>query len=105
LCAVLLAFVACLGAWGISERSERLALSSQLDGDASSPVATTTAKRHDALQRGYMPSPNDYLHQRRRMEHDASFYLAAASPGRTPVEPGSARTAVLRAGQWSDLLD
>jgi hypothetical protein len=105
LCAVLLAQVAGLAAWGISERSERLALSSQLDGNFSSPVATAKVERDDASRRGYTPSPNDYLHQRRRMEHDASYLLAAASPGRFPVEQGFPPGAVLRAGEWGELLD
>jgi hypothetical protein len=106
LCAVLLAQVAGLGAWGISQRSERLALAKQLDGFVSSPVATATAVRNDAAHRGYSPSPNDYLQQRRRMEHDASFNVAAASPGQIPVfEPEFPQAAIPRAGQWSDLLD
>jgi len=106
LCGVLIVQVVGLGAWGISERSERLALSSQLADRALSTVETRQAKQDGSSRRSYVPAPDDYLHQRKRMEQDAGYYVAAASPGRIPglgqkVPPA----AILSAGQWSDLLD
>ena len=106
LVAVLIVQVVGLGAWGISERSERLALSGQLSDRASSPVEIPRAKHDGASRRSYVPAPDDYLHQRKRMEQDPGFYVAAVSAGRIPglgqkVPPA----AILSAGQWSDLLD
>jgi len=106
LCAVLIVQIACLGAWGISERYERLALSSQLADNGSSPVATAKVNRDDTSQRSYSPSPNDYLHQRKRMERDAGYFVAAASLSRAPdFAQELPQAAIFRAGQWSDLLD
>ncbi len=106
LVAVLIMQAVGLGAWGISERSGRLALSSQLADRASSPVETRQIEQDGAWRRSYVPAPNDYLHQRKRMEQDAGFYVAAASPGRNQgLGQKIPQAAILSAGQWSELLD
>jgi hypothetical protein len=105
-CALLLVQVVGLAFWLSSERSQRLGLASQPVQGVSVPASSTLATSGNALQRAYVPLPNDYLHQRRRLEQDADYHLAMSIPPRPgDVEQEFPQAAILRAGQWSDLLE
>jgi hypothetical protein len=95
-----------LGAWAVSERSGRLALSMELAKHGPSANAAQQSENPSGEYSRYTPSPNDYLHQRRRAEQDASYYVASVTLTRPDVvDPESRPTTILRAGQWSDLLE
>jgi hypothetical protein len=105
-CALLLVQVVGLAVWLSSERSQRLALATRLGEGASLPDATKMAANDNSLQSGYSPAPNDYLHQRRRLEQDTNDYLTMAMPQRDEVfEQDSPPATILRAGRWSALLE
>lgn len=89
-CCVLLAVQAAgLFAWGLSERGERQALASRLHEQA--PVTNVPAPPATRAEFGYVPSPDDYFHMRRRMEQEPSGGQASlpsdAPPVGQPLEP------------------
>jgi hypothetical protein len=104
LCALLLVPIGGLGVWGFSERSERLALTSQLGRRA--PFTDVLASNGAVSKFRYTPAANDYFQQRKRVEQDASYYLASIEPARLDAHGLQLpQTEIMRAGQWSDLLE
>jgi hypothetical protein len=105
-CALLLVQVVGLAVWLSSERSQRLALASQSGQGVSVPTDATRSASVNQSPFVYVPLPNDYLHQRRRWEQDENYHLAMSIPPRPgDVEQEFPQAAILRAGQWSALLD
>jgi hypothetical protein len=105
LCALLIVPMAALGAWAISERSERLTLSHELASHRRLAGASSYASNTRQAPLEYLPSPNDYFHLRRRVEEDARNSLASVTFTRPEaVGQQSPSSAILRAGQWSDLV-
>jgi hypothetical protein len=105
LCVLLATQAVMLGAWGLSERSERLALASRLHESApesSAPPATAVAILPKS---SYTPAPDDYFHLRGRTEQDLNRWLTLAhtdapAPGTPPPEP-----TIPRAGQRDGVFD
>jgi hypothetical protein len=93
LCVLLTVQAALLGAWGLSERAERQALASQLRERAPAPDAHPAT---EVAVTGYAPSPEDYLHLRRRAERDPNGWLASLQPAGPPaLGPPSPQPAIL----------
>jgi len=105
LCAFLAVQAAGLGAWGLSERAERLALADRPPERAPTPTAPAPTAVAVLPEASYTPSPNDYLHLRRRVEQDSGRWLVSAQPagGKAPGPP--TEPAILSAGQRYGLID
>jgi hypothetical protein len=101
-CALLAVLSAGLGAWGVSERAERLDLVERLPERAPAPDAPPATAV--VPESSYEPSPDDYFHLRRRAEQDPGRWLDSPPPegpqGSPPPEPP-----IFRAGQRDGLLD
>jgi hypothetical protein len=55
---------------------------------------------------GYVPRPDDYFQQRRRLEKGTTFYVASLTPApRDLVAANTVESAQLRAGEWNELVD
>jgi hypothetical protein len=104
-CGILLALAAVLCTWALLERAERHLLAARLGEGTRSHESTATIDLA-VTEPSYSPSASDYLHMRRRAELDTSYQLASLEPARndTPTVQ-SPESAVLRARQWTDLLD
>jgi hypothetical protein len=106
LCAFLAAQAAGLGVWGLSERTERLALAGRLrDG---TPAANVPAAPAVVVlpESSYTPLPDDYFHLRRRAEQDPGRWLASSRSERTqPPGPPPPSPAIFSAGQRDGLPD
>jgi hypothetical protein len=106
LCALLAIQVAGLGAWGLSERAERLALAGTLPERAPAPGVPPSIGVAALPESYYTPSPEDYFHLRRRAEQDPGYGLASWQPAAPPApEQASPEPAIFRAGQRPGLLD
>jgi hypothetical protein len=104
-CGLLVALSAVLGTWALLERAERHLLAARLGEGTRSHESTSTIDLA-VTEPSYSPSASDYLHLRRRAEADTSYQLASLEP--TRIEATTTRppeSAVLRARQWTDLLD
>jgi hypothetical protein len=105
LCAVLAVQAAGLGVWGLSERAGRLALAGRLPErppDRGTPPPTAVAALPESPS---APSPDDYLHLRRRAEQDPNLWLASAQPAGPPAPGPPPPPVIFRAGQRDDLLE
>jgi hypothetical protein len=105
LCVLLAGQAAVLGAWGFSERAERVALASRLHEIALEPKAPPATAVAVLPQSSYAPSPDDYFHLRGRTEQDLDRWLTLAhtdapAPGPPPPEP-----TIPRAGQRHGVFD
>jgi hypothetical protein len=106
LCLFLAVQAVVVSAWGLSERTERLALASRLrerDPALDASPATTVAVPPSS---SYTPSPNDYFHLRRQTEQDLDRWLVSLAPAGSPaLGPPPPEPAILRAGQRDRLFD
>jgi hypothetical protein len=103
-CAVLIIQWVGLGAWAVSERSQRLQLANRLATDP--PVAVPDTASDMAARSRYIPKPNDYFQQRRALEQGTSYFVASRTE--TPfqgVQRQTSDSAPLQAGQWDHLLE
>jgi hypothetical protein len=106
LCVLLAGQAAVLGAWGLSERTERLALASRLHEAAPEPNAPPATAVAVLPKSSYAPSPDDYFHLRLRTEQDLDRWLTSQAhtdppaPGPLPPAP-----AIPKAGQRDGLFD
>jgi hypothetical protein len=106
LCGVLALLAVGLGAWGLTERAERLALVSRVGEPARSPSVSPANPAVVPQGPAYTPSPGDYFSLRRQMEQDPSGLLAPAQPeGVQAPRPPQPATAILRAGELDTLLN
>jgi hypothetical protein len=106
LCGFLAALAAGLGAWGLSERAGRLVLVGRLPERAPAPSAPPVTAVAVLPESSYTPSPDDYIHLRRRAEQDPGRWLASAQPtGTRALGPPLPEPAIFRAGQRDGLLD
>jgi hypothetical protein len=104
LCALLAVQAAGLGAWGLSERGERLALAGRLrDGTPAADVSASRAGT-ELSEPAYTPSPEDYFHLRRREEQGQSRWLTSLPFPETRA-PGPPQPAIFAAGQRERLID
>jgi hypothetical protein len=95
LCGFLALLSAGLGAWGLRERSELVAMAARLRGAGPAPNMP-----QEVLLPAYSPSPEDYWHLRTLLSQDSSRLLVStpAAGAITPPLPLSGPP-ILRAGQ------
>jgi hypothetical protein len=106
LCGVLAALAVGLGAWGLTERAERLALAGRVREPAPSPSVSPPNTVVAPQQPSYTPMPEDYFSLRRQLEQDPNAWLALAQPvGPQAPGPPPPAPAILRAGQLDVLLN
>lgn len=100
----LLALVALgLGAWGVSERSERLVLANRLREHLPTQSAPRCSEFAAADESSYSaPSPYDYFHLRQLAEQDACPWQAPLPAHGAPAAPPPVHP-IPRAGQREDL--
>jgi hypothetical protein len=103
LCGVFAVLACGLGAWGLSERAERIALAGRVYERA--PTATTLEADAVAMaSEGRQPlAPDAYFSLRRQAEDDPSPWPAARLPEAPPPPPPS-ENEILTAGQRDGLL-
>jgi hypothetical protein len=105
LCALLTAQAAGLGAWGLSERTERQALASRLSERAptnSASPAPVVVVRESSFE----PPSGAYLSTRRQMEQDPNGWLASRQPAALQaLGPSPPSPAILTPRQRDGLLD
>jgi hypothetical protein len=100
LCGLLAALALGLGAWGLTERAERLALAGRFPDHGPASNRSTLAAGGVLPEPSTMSSPDSYLNLRRHMEQDPGGWLALLEPT-VPQTTGTAppQPAILRAGQ------
>jgi hypothetical protein len=104
LCGLMAVAAVSLGAWGMRERAERLALAGRLDqltasaGPGQAPAVAALAEP------SYTPSPDDYFHLRRHIEQDPNRWLASAEAVGVPAPERTSPATIPRAGEREGLL-
>jgi hypothetical protein len=101
LCLMLVAVAAGFGAWGLSERSERLALADALKERAPAPAPIREVPSHP--EPSYTPSSSDYLSLRQMLEQDPDRW--PTSRPSNPQGPPEPEPVIPAAGQRDRLLE
>lgn len=102
-CGLLLVQVIGLGAWGLTERAERLALAARLREPVPDSVVPLPP---DGAEPSYPPPPDGYFLLRQRMEQDPNRWLASPPPTGVKADgPPPPQPAILRGGQRDVLID
>jgi hypothetical protein len=100
LCGLLAALALGLGAWGLTERAERLALASRFVDHGPASNRSAVAAGAVLSEPSSANSPESYLNLRRIMEQDPSSWLASLEPtGPQRMGPAPPQPAIFRAGQ------
>jgi hypothetical protein len=101
LCLLLVAVAAGFGAWGLTERSERLVLVNAVKERAPTPAPVPEIPAH--VEPSYTPSSSDYLSLRQMLEQDPDRWPASRQP--SPQGPPEPEPVIPTAGQRDRLLE
>jgi len=106
LCVLLAGQAALLGAWGLSERAERVALASRIHEIAPEPKVPPASAVAILPKSSYTPSPDDYFHLRGRTEQDLNRWLTSQASTDAPAPgPPAPEPTIPRAGQRNGVFD
>jgi hypothetical protein len=106
LCAALAVLAAGLGLWGRSEHAACRALADLLRERGPGPTAPPAPAVAVVPEPSDMPSPGGQFSLRRQLEQDPNCWLAALQPvSPQPPGPPPPEPAILRGGQWDELLN